>query len=296
MRQTALALTLGILTALTTLAKDEPATDPLAAIASQLKYQEGDITLKDGLAKISLPKDLRYLDQKQAQIVLEKLWGNPDGSWTMGMLVPAGISPLDDESWGVIISYEESGYVSDADAEKINYDDLLKSMQQSTRERNAEREKAGYEPIDLVGWAKKPFYDKEAKKMYWAKELKFGGAKEHTLNYDIRVLGRKGVMVLSAVASMKQLPTIEQNNDKILASISFLEGSRYADFQPGTDKVAAYGLAALVAGGVAAKAGFFKGLLVAILAMKKLIIIGVIGLGALGAKLYNSWTGRKTAE
>src|SRR2546426_2131137 len=33
------------------------------------------------------------------------------------------------------------------------------------------------------------------------------------------------------------------------------EGHRYADFVPGTDKVAEYGIAALIAGGVAAKAG-----------------------------------------
>lgn len=39
-----------------------------------------------------------------------------------------------------------------------------------------------------------------------------------------------------------------------------------------------YGIAALVAGGIAAKLGFFKGLWVALFAAKKFIIIGIIAL------------------
>ena len=48
---------------------------------------------------------------------------------------------------------------------------------------------------------------------------------------------------------------------KLLSMVSFADGHRYADFNENTDPVAAYGLAALVAGGVAAKAGLFKGLI-----------------------------------
>ncbi|HEY5893151.1 MAG TPA: hypothetical protein VIT91_07960 [Chthoniobacterales bacterium] len=42
-----------------------------------------------------------------------------------------------------------------------------------------------------------------------------------------------------------------------------------------------YGIAALVAGGIAAKLGFFKGLWVALFAAKKFIIIGIIALWSL---------------
>src|SRR5205814_4303057 len=119
----------------------------------------------------------------------------------------------------------------------------------------------GYAAMELIGWAAPPRYDKAAHKLYWAKELKFSGETGNTLNYNIRVLGRRGVLVLNAVAAMLQLPEIEKNTPKILAAIDFNPGNRYADFSEASgDKVASYGIAALVAGGVAAKLGLFKGL------------------------------------
>ncbi len=109
---------------------------------------------------------------------------------------------------------------------------------------------------------------------------------ENTLN-NLRILGRKGVLNLNAVASMSQLAAIEQNAPKILSAVDFNPGSRYADFKAKSgDKVATYGIAALVAGGAAAKAGLFKGLWLAILAGKKFIIIGVAAIAAWIRKLF----------
>jgi uncharacterized membrane-anchored protein len=161
------------------------------------------------------------------------------------------------------------------------------------------REKAGYGAIELIGWAAPPRYDQAAKKLHWAKELKFSGNDENTLNYDIRLLGRGGVLILSAVASISQLPEIENKAPAILAAIDFNAGHRYADFSEASgDKVAKYGIGALVAGGVAAKLGFFKGLWVLLLGAKKFVIIGVIALGALAKKFFanRSSRGRITEE
>jgi hypothetical protein len=36
----------------------------------------------------------------------------------------------------------------------------------------------------------------------------FGSEGDHTLNYNIRILGRRGVLVLNAVSGMKQLDAI----------------------------------------------------------------------------------------
>lgn len=46
-------------------------------------------------------------------------------------------------------------------------------MQGATRDANAERAKAGYPTVELVGWAEPPHYDSTAHKLYWAKDLKF---------------------------------------------------------------------------------------------------------------------------
>lgn len=154
--------------------------------------------------------------------------------------------------------------------------------------------KEGYPPIELVGWAAAPRYDKQTHKFYWAKELKFGDSKEgNTLNYNLRILGRGGILELNAVAGMAQLKQIETATPDLLAMVDFNPGNHYADYKPGTDKVATYGLAALVAGGIAAKAGLFKGLLVALLAMKKFLIVGAIAAFVLIKKIFG---GKKSTE
>ncbi len=264
-------------------AQDKPDKPDEAAVrakmqqlADSLNYQKGEITIRGGLAKIHVPEGFRYLDAKDAGTVLTKIWGNPPGSTTLGMLLPAKVSPASSASWAVIITYDEDGYVKDDEAEKMDYDKVLKEMKEGTREANKEREKDGYGSIELVGWATPPRYDKATHKMYWAKELKFGGGGENTLNYNIRILGRRGVLVLNAVAAMPQLQDIEEAAPAVLAMVDFQEGHRYTDFNASTDKIATYGIAALVAGGLAGKAGLFKGLLVGILALKKLLIIPIV--------------------
>ncbi len=255
-------------------------------IADGLNYQKGEITLKGGLAKIRVPEEFRYLDSKDANTVLSRLWGNPPDSSTLGLIVPAKISVASEEAWVVIITYDEEGYVKDDDAEKMDYDKQMRTMKENTQEESKEREKSGYGSIELVGWATQPRYDKTTNKMYWAKELKFAGSPENTLNYNIRMLGRRGVLVLNAVAGMSQLQEIESATPAVLAMVDFQEGHRYTDFNASTDKVATYGLAALVVGGLAAKAGLFKGLFVAILAAKKVVIVAVVAVAAWLKKVF----------
>ncbi len=250
--------------------------EKVAEIVRNLQYRQGEVTLKDGLAKLSIPQTFRFLGTEDAEKVLHDLWGNPPRSNILGMLLPSNVGPDQPESWAVVIDYEEEGYIKDGEADKINYTTLLKEMQESSREANKQRVAEGYPAMELVGWATPPRYDKVSKKMYWAKELKVAGADEDTLNYNIRILGRRGVLVLNAVAGMSQLPEIERAAPDILSMVDFKEGHRYADFNPKTDKVAAYGVAALVAGGVAAKMGLFKVVWIAVLAAKKFVIIGVV--------------------
>jgi uncharacterized membrane-anchored protein len=263
-------------------------------IASKLKFQQGEVKLKDGLATLKVPANFRYLDPDQTETVLVQLWHNPPRQdKTLGMLFPAEIDIASVESWGVVITYDEDGYVEDDEAASINYNEMLKEMQEGTREANAERTKQGYEAVELIGWAAPPRYDKDAHKLYWAKELSFGGDPEHTLNYDIRALGRRGVLSLNAVASMGQLQMVEKDMQQVLAFVEFNEGHRYSDYVAGADKVAAYGIGALIAGKVAAKAGLFKLLLVFLAKGWKLLIIAIPLIGVLVRKLF---LGRRKEE
>jgi uncharacterized membrane-anchored protein len=263
-----------------------PRLETVQALAAGLHYQQGNIPLQKGVATLTLPANFRYLSPDDTDTVLHKLWGNPQGPKTLGMIVPSEQSVLTPDAWAVIITYADDGYVKDADAGKIDYAKLLKEMQEGTRAASQEREKQGYKSVELVGWATPPHYDQETHKMYWAKEIRFGGAPATTLNYNIRVLGRSGVLVLNAVAPMASLPEIEAQVPALVQMTDFNPGKRYADFNGSTDKVAAYGLAALVAGGIAAKAGLFKVLWVGLLAFKKLIIIGFIAVSGFIKKLF----------
>lgn len=247
-------------------------------LLASLHFQHGKIVLGDNLATLDLPQQFVYLNGADAELVLTKAWGNPPSEPSLGMILPAGVSPLADESWAVTVEYEENGYVEDGDAADIDYSEMLGDMQKDILDGNQQRVEEGYDKIQLIGWASKPHYDAAAKKLYWAKELKFGDADYNTLNYNIRVLGRKGVLVLNFIANMDQLPTIEQNLPSVLAMTEFNGGSRYADFNPDLDQVAAYGLGALVAGNVAAKFGFFAA---ALLLLKKFGVILVVAAGGL---------------
>ena len=296
-----LLLALVIITAAQAAAPDAATLDPAARLAAArkladgIKYQKGDIILKGGVAKISIPEDFRYIDPAGTTTVVNELWGNPGHAEHLGMIVPKGFDPLSAGSWGAILTFDEQGYVKDDDAAKINYDDLMKEMKKGAEEASKEREKLGYHSMALIGWAAPPRYDATNHKLYWAKELKFGDSPEHTLNYNIRMLGRRGVLVVNVVAGLRQLKEVEAATPALLAMVNFQDGHRYADFNGDTDKVATYGLAALIAGGVAAKVGLFKGLWIAILAMKKFIIIGVLAVVSYLKKLFGGKKAETTA-
>ncbi|MFZ6815410.1 DUF2167 domain-containing protein [Undibacterium sp. Rencai35W] len=253
---------------------------------ASLKFQQGKITVPNGIANLNLSPSFRYLSPEDTEKVLVDAWGNPPGAKTLGMIFPANVSPLSPASWGVVVTYDEDGHVKDDDADSINYDDLLKDMKEANVAANEERKKAGYFPMTLVGWAEKPSYDKTSHKFYWAKEFAGSKAGENSLNYNIRVLGRKGVLVLNAVAGMEQITEVKKEMQNVVAFTEFADGNRYADFDAKSDKVAEYGLAALVAGGVAAKLGFFGKIFAMLLAFKKLLLVGLAAAGAGIAKLF----------
>jgi uncharacterized membrane-anchored protein len=110
-------------------------------LANGITYRQGETVIGDGLAKITVPEQFRFLDPKDASIVLSDIWGNPKSSGTLGALVPKGFDPLGDESWLVVITYDDDGYVKDDDAVKIDYTKMLAEMQESTREASQQRVK-----------------------------------------------------------------------------------------------------------------------------------------------------------
>ncbi|MEL6429194.1 MAG: DUF2167 domain-containing protein [Planctomycetota bacterium] len=241
--------------------------------AERLEFEEGSVALASGEAAFALPEGWAFLQARDARRVVEDLWDNPPDPTTIGFIDPPAAEGRLQSDYGIIVSMELDGFIEDDDAADLDYGEMLESLQEGARAANPERIAAGYNSLELVGWAEPPHYDSASKKLYWAKELAIGDYPENTLNYDVRVLGRRGALVLQAVAPMSAFDEVQEGMKVALAATSFNEGHRYSDFDPGMDKVAAYGIGGLIAGKMAAKVGFFA----VIAKFGKLIVVAVIG-------------------
>ena len=254
-------------------------SDSLAYLAllnriDSLPYQTGKVTVANGIATIDVPTNLRFYGTKEAQVILHNLWGNPEDLGTLGMLVPNDLPPYTDGAWAVEVTYSDDGHVKDDDAKDIKYNELMESMKKETEEANEARIEQGSRAIELTGWAEQPYYDAKTHKLFWAKKIKAKGSDYESLNYNIRILGRKGVLVLNAISGLVQLPLIKQQTPAILAATNFTKGNRYEDFDSSIDNVAAYGIGGLIAGGILMKTGLFAKLGLVLLKFSKVILVG----------------------
>ena len=261
-------------------------------IVDSLRWRtEGDVPLEQDVATIKLQSGFRYLDSTDASKVLTDLWGNPRQQ-TLGMLFPPA-DAKSDSVWGVIVEgFEKEGYVKDEDADKLDAGKMLKEIQDGQKEANEERKQQGFAELEIVGWAMPPRYDKDAKKLTWALDIKRIGSDRHSVNYYVRILGRRGYLVLNALGGLDQVREIEAATPQVLSMVEFNEGHRYADFdEKKGDKVATYGIAGLILGAVGLKVLAKVGLLALfakkfgfiLLFLKKFVIVIV----AAGAVLLN---------
>jgi uncharacterized membrane-anchored protein len=269
-----------------------------ASIAHDMARAERELPWSTGVmpvgdqAHVTLAEGDRWLGPEQASHVLE-MWGNPPTELVGGLILPANAHLFGPSSWAVLVDYTDDGWIDDSDAAEIDYDDLLAEMKENTAADAVERRKAGLDGLTLAGWAEPPHYDAATKVLYWARELESDSG-DSSLNYEVRVLGRGGVLSLNAVADMNDLEKIRPVMEQVRGAAAYVPGRTYADYQPGVDPAAAYGLAALVAGGaLAGKAGLFKVLLAALIAGKKFVLLGAAAIAGVVGKLFGG-RGKKT--
>ncbi len=263
------------------------------SILKTFYYQTGKVVIGENLATINVPAGCFYLNPTQSKFMMEEIFGNPPSPASLGMLLSDTPSMITGAKWIIDFNYNSDGHVNDDDAADINYDDLLKQLIEEADAASKERVAQGYEPVKMLGWAQAPFYDSKNKKLHWAKELAFGKDETHTLNYNIRILGREGFLELNIITGMDMLPEVKKDIDMILGSTNFNEGQRYADFNEDTDKLAEYGIGGLIVGGVLAKTGILAKIGIFLLKIIKPLIIGIIALfGFIGKRFF----GRKKEE
>lgn len=260
------------------------------SVENSFTWQTGEVKLDNGVATLNIPTGFKFLDAEQSARVLVDHWGNPDAGGTLGMIFPEGDGVLSEGGFAFVISYEEMGFVEDGDADDIDYDEMMVEFKKEDVTDNQQRAAMDFPPVYTIGWAAPPFYDKEKKVLHWAKELQFGDSAEaNTLNYNVRVLGRKGVLQLNAVSTMDEIENVKANIPGVLAMAQFNDGFRYDQFDDNTDQVAALTVGGLVAGKVLAKVGLFA-------FFGKFIKIILIAVGAGGVALWRFLSGRKKKD
>lgn len=266
----------------------------IVKLLDSLQPVSGKVGLPEARATLDLGEDYIFYGKDDAAKILVNLWGNPPeaAEGVLGLVMPKGSSPASD-AWGAVVTFEESGYVSDEDAATTDYDELLTAMQEGTNEANAARAEAGYPTIALVGWAERPAYDKATHSVVWAQNLRFSDGVTNTLNYDVRTLGRYGVLSLNLVSTMDKLGEVRVAAKQFAAHASFDSGARYGDFDPATDASAEYGIAGLIAAGAGVAAAKKLGLLgtIGVFLVKFLKPI-LVGVALLGGGIWQAFKGR----
>jgi uncharacterized membrane-anchored protein len=245
------------------------------SVSQLMKYETGTVILPGAVIKLNLPAGFKYLDIEQSKYVITDLWRNPPSPDVLGMIFPENSGPFGENSYAFVLSYDPAGFVKDDDAADINYDDMLKQMQQDEIKENKARIAEGYASMHIVGWAVKPFYDKTNKVLHWAQNIHFGRDEVNTLNYEVRILGRKGILSMNAVATMDELDSVKKDIDKVLAIPSFTDGNAYKDFDSKTDEVAEWTIGGLVAGKILLKAGVSGAIIKFFAFAWKYILVGI---------------------
>lgn len=251
---------------------DEQIKQEMAGLAWQRGPVEGRI---GSVASIKVGDGQAFLDGPNTRRFLE-LNGNPPRDERYVLV---------SSQWFAVFFFENAGYVKDD--EKLDAAALLASLQQGDKASNAERERLGMTPLHTEGWHVLPHYDPTTKRLEWGVRLRGGSEERTVVNYSIRLLGRRGVMHAILVSDPESLDRDIAEFKTALGGYEFASGERYSEFRAG-DRVAEYGLAALVLGGAAAvatKSGFGK-------AIGKFVVVGVAALGSAIVALFRRMTRR----
>ena len=249
----------------------------------RIDWQDGPTTGKLGsIAEIQIPEGYRFADKVGAQRLLV-LTHNLTNGRELGVIVSKNAG------WFMIFEFEDSGYVKDDEGDKLDADAILKSITDNTERANQERAKRGWTPIHILGWERSPFYDPQTHNLTWASRLKSDGHADDTaVNHSVRILGRHGTMNVDLVASPTEYAGLPEKFNALMGGFHYTDGNRYSDFASG-DKVAEYGLTALIVGGGAAVA-LKTGLLAK---LWKFIIMGLVAAGAAIKKAFKAIFGRE---
>ena len=235
--------------------------------------------------RIELPDGYIFIPKSEGARIMSAI-GNRTGTAFVGLI----LSTASDAAWMTTLNFISSGFVKDDDAKNWNAAELLQSLKDGTEEGNADRVQRGFQPIEVSGWIEPPGYDGTTQRLIWSALVRRKeGATEanSSVNYNTYALGREGYFSLNLITGQRTVDSDKRHAHRLLGALAFNEGKRYADFNSSTDRVAEYGLAALIAGAAAKKLGLFALAFAFVAKFAKVIAIGAFGVIAVAGKLFS---------
>lgn len=258
-------------------AADVPMTEAemQAAFKAMYSFQDGPVVGDLGEATIKVPAGSMFTGKAGTNKWNLQSAGREDDA-SRGLITSA------DGRWMLLFTYDDTGHIPDDEKDDLDADDMIESYQEGQKSANEARQAQGIEPIFIDGWEQAPAYNDKEKVLEWALKA-HSPSSARIVNFNTRLLGRTGVMsAILMYGDDVQLKDIITDYRTLLAGFAFKNGQNYSEFRKG-DKLAEYGLAALVAGGgvaVAAKTGLLAKLGLIFAKGGKAIVIAIAALGA----------------
>lgn len=260
------------------------------AFIDGLPWQDEGIGELEEWSSIEIPYGFRYLNGEDANRYMQA-YGNPPSNYE-------GMIATQDLSWIVLFQFDPMGYVKDDEKNDLDADALFEQLTHNQEQGNRYRQEQGLQPVYIDGWAMEPRYNDRTNNLEWGLLLHSGNSTQQFINYQTKLLGREGVMEVTLICDVEQLDYILPSYQDLLVGHMYKEGKSYAEYKQG-DKLAEYGLTALIAGGAiygAAKLGFLGGIIAFGKKFLKFIVIGLVAVGAAAKKFFARMSGREVAD
>lgn len=235
-------------------------------------------------ASLTLTPDEVFIPATEANRIMAAI-GNSTGPSRFGLIV----SRKKGAEWMVDVNWIKEGYVRDGDAKEWQPDAMLDNLKEGTEAGNTERLARGIPALDVVGWVQPPAYDAKAHRLVWSLSLQDRGTAAdvpNTINYNTFALGRDGYVALDLISASNTIEADKQVANQLLDSLQYVPGKRYEEFNGSTDKVAAYGLAALIGVVAVKKLGLLAVIGIFLLKAWKIGLLALAGVGAVIRRFF----------
>lgn len=242
-----LTVSVVLLLAIPGIARAADATQEDSPTVKEIKamhwMRSGDLHFDRSHSTLSLPAGFAGVAGGDAVRFDELINGSKDEK-TEGIL----LSKNDDT---VFFQFIESGYVTIDDWESLDPTAMINSIRENTEESNAVRRQHGLKPLHVKGWLHPPSFDRPTKTVFWAISIDRDNGSALVNSVALR-LGRTGYEKIIWAAEPEAFTAAGGTLDPMLRAHSYDAGQRYEDHAAG-DKLAGYGVAALVGAVAGAK-------------------------------------------